>query len=316
MNYQEIVNRIQDITNQHKMLADFGYGDLSDLKVRFENTSGDASVQADYPYLFLNPGVHGRNGGVVTYNFNMIVMDMARGEVSDQPYNNMLAIQSQCQQYIDDVIAYLHDGFKDNPDVIYTGVTYTPFNERFQDEVSGMTATLTIEVPQPINNCITPIAPPPVTTIFEGSITTPFAIPTGDSDLIPLQSILIDTYNGWEASEPLKYQIPEGTWEEVITITGYYDSVNPIYRPDGFSNITIKSSIAWDLPPDFDTVVMNEPIDLGNNLFEFNVTNTRVVTEAMADDYYPANIWLSSLTSSFQDTLRIDTLNYKLNVTA
>lgn len=159
MNYQEIVNRIQDITNQHKMLADFGYGDLSDLKVRFENTSGNESVQADYPYLFLNPGVHGRNQGVVTYNFNMIVMDMARGEVSDQPYNNMLAIQSQCQQYIDDVIAYLHDGFKDNPDVIYSGVTYTPFNERFQDEVSGMTATLTIEVPQPINNCVTPIKP-------------------------------------------------------------------------------------------------------------------------------------------------------------
>ena len=171
MNYQEIVNRIQDITNQHKMLADFGYGDLSDLKVRFENTSGDASVQADYPYLFLNPGVHGRNGGVVTYNFNMIVMDMARGEVSDQPYNNMLAIQSQCQQYIDDVIAYLHDGFKDNPDVIYTGVTYTPFNERFQDEVSGMTATLTIEVPQPINNCITPFEPVPAQVIYNTEYT-------------------------------------------------------------------------------------------------------------------------------------------------
>lgn len=174
MNYQEIVNRIQDITNKHKMLADFGYGDLSDLKVRFENTSGNASVQADYPYLFLNPGVHGRNGGVVTYNFNMIVMDMAREEVSDQPYNNMLAIQSQCQQYIDDVIAYLHDGFKDNPDVIYTGVTYTPFNERFQDEVSGMTATLKIEVPQPINNCITPFELPCLSelAVFSNSTNT------------------------------------------------------------------------------------------------------------------------------------------------
>ena len=125
MTYQEIVNRIQDITDQHKMLADFGYGDLSDLKVRFENTSGDSAVQADYPYLFLNPGVHQRNQGMVTYNFNMIVMDMARGEVSDQPYNNMLAIQSQCQQYIDDVIAYLYNGYQDNPEVIYSGVTYT-----------------------------------------------------------------------------------------------------------------------------------------------------------------------------------------------
>ena len=322
MNYQEIVNRIQDITNQHKMLADFGYGDLSDLKVRFENTSGDASVQADYPYLFLNPGVHGRNGGVVTYNFNMIVMDMARGEVSDQPYNNMLAIQSQCQQYIDDVIAYLHDGFKDTPDVIYTGVTYTPFNERFQDEVSGMTATLTIEVPQPINNCITPFEPAPVTTIFEGAITTPYAIPTGNSELIPLQSIITDTYNGWEAEKPNMYQIPEGTWEEVITITGYYDSVNPIYRPDGFSNITIFSRMAhqfsWDY--EYDTIVINEPIDLGNNLFKFNVTNTRVVTSDMVYPTIPssrdqAQTWLGSLTVGLQDTLRIDTLNYKLNAT-
>ena len=159
MNYQEIVNRIQDITNQHKMLADFGYGDLSDLKVRFENSSGNEEVQADYPYLFLNPGTHQRNQGMVTYNFNMIVMDMARGEVSDVPYNNMLAIQSQCQLYIDDVLAYLYFAYQDNPDVIYSGVTYTPFNERFQDNVAGMTATLTIQVPQAIDNCLNPINP-------------------------------------------------------------------------------------------------------------------------------------------------------------
>ena len=156
MTYQDIVNRIQEITNNHKMLAGFGYGDLSDLKVRFENVSGDDSVQVDYPLLFLNPGVHQRVGAKVIYNFNMIVMDMARGEVDDQPYNNMLAIQTQCQQYIDDVIAYLYYGYKDNPEVIYTGVSYTPFNERFQDVVSGMTATLKIEVAQPIDNCISP----------------------------------------------------------------------------------------------------------------------------------------------------------------
>ena len=85
MTYQEIVNRIQTVVNNHLQLADFGYGDLSDLKTRFENSSGDAAVQADYPYVFLNPGSHNRNLTVITYNFNMIVMDMARGEVSDQP---------------------------------------------------------------------------------------------------------------------------------------------------------------------------------------------------------------------------------------
>ena len=68
MTYQEIVNRIQAVVSAHYMLADFGYGDLSDLKTRFENTSGDSAVQADYPYLFLNPATHTRTGAAVTYN--------------------------------------------------------------------------------------------------------------------------------------------------------------------------------------------------------------------------------------------------------
>ena len=157
MTYQEIVNRIQTIVNNHYQLADFGYGDLSDLKTRFENTSGDSAVQADYPYLFLNPATHTRNLTTMTYNFNMLVMDMARGEVADLPYNNILAIQSQCQQMIDDVIADLYYGFTDQPEVMRTNMSYTPFNERFQDDVAGMTASLSIEVPTGLNLCVAPI---------------------------------------------------------------------------------------------------------------------------------------------------------------
>ena len=156
MTYKDIVNRIQDIVNDHYMLAAFGYGDLSDLKSRFENVSTDEQVQADYPYLFLNPATHTRSQAAVTYNFNMIVMDMARGEVSDDPYDNMLTIQSQCQQYIDDVIAQLYLGYTDAPQVLFDGLSYNTFNERFQDDVAGMTVNLQIVVPQPINNCVTP----------------------------------------------------------------------------------------------------------------------------------------------------------------
>ena len=159
MTYQELVNKIQTIVNEHYMLADFGYGDLSDLKTRFENTSGNEQVQADYPYCFLNPASHSRNQSAVTYNFNMIVMDMARGEVSDDPFNNMLAIQSQCQQYIDDIIAKLWNDADPKMNVIYSNLTYTPFNERFADDVAGMTANLQIQVSVPINDCIAPFAP-------------------------------------------------------------------------------------------------------------------------------------------------------------
>ena len=221
MTYQEIVNRIQSVTDNHKMLADFGYGDISDLKVRFENTSDDSAVGADYPYLFLNPGVHQRNQSLVTYNFNMIVMDLARGEVSDQPYNNMLAIQSQCQQYIDDVLANLYYGFEDNPEVIFSGVSYTPFNERFQDDVAGVTANLTIQVPQPLDNCISPFKPEPVLVLDVNSTTNQTFQPDVYGNPQAYPSITLDTYDGMRPGAANLYYIqgPEaGTW--LFTETG------------------------------------------------------------------------------------------------
>ena len=148
MTYQEIVNRFKEIANQHYMLKDFGYGQLSDIKVHAQEG------EADYPYLFLNYNTHNRSGVSMNYNFNMIVMDVATDE--DDVHSNFLAIQSKCQQYIDDVIAELYYGYNDKPEVNYSNVTYTPFKERFQDSVAGMTATITIQVPTPINQCIAP----------------------------------------------------------------------------------------------------------------------------------------------------------------
>jgi hypothetical protein len=146
MTYKEIVDRIKQVTFDHNMLVDFGYGQLSDIKVRSE--SQDGNKQADYPYLFLNPTTHNRTQQSITYNFNMIVMEMVLDD-------DFLKVQSDCQQYIDDVIARLRFHYTDRPDVSLS-FTLTPFKERFQDTVAGMTATLSIVVPDAINDCIAP----------------------------------------------------------------------------------------------------------------------------------------------------------------
>ena len=153
MTYKEIINRFRDVASNHNMIVDFGYGDLSDIKT--QSQLGPEEQGADYPYMFLNTAAHTRNRNVMNYNFNLIMMDMARGEEGDE-YDNYISIQSQCQQYIDDVLANLYYYYKDLPEIQFTGITYTPFKEKYQDTLAGMTATITIQVPDPIDSCIAP----------------------------------------------------------------------------------------------------------------------------------------------------------------
>lgn len=140
MTYKQIVDRVEEVVNNHKILAFFDYGNLSDIK---------AEEQPDYPYVFLNPQQHTRTGQQVIYRFNMIVMDMAKNE------DEVLAIQSEAQQYIDDILAHLRFGYSDQIDLTLN-VSLAPFKERFQDTVAGMTAGLEIIVPANLNDCITP----------------------------------------------------------------------------------------------------------------------------------------------------------------
>jgi len=150
MTYKEIVDRIQEVVYNHKILVDFGYGNLSDIKTRSSNAVGSGELEeADYPYVFLNPSNHSRSQQSITYRFNMIVMEMAQTD------SDVLAVQSDCQQYIDDILAQLRFGYTDQIDLTLN-VTLTPFKERFQDTVAGMTATLEVVVPSPLNQCIAP----------------------------------------------------------------------------------------------------------------------------------------------------------------
>lgn len=177
MTYYDIIQDLFLAGQAHYMIQDVGYGPISDIKTRSQNAKpiigdGGEVEGVDYPYMFINPGQHSRNRTAVTYSFNLIMMDMAWQEeppglesggvagISVTRYTNEAQIQSQCQRYIDDIIAALYyqdAGSHDNPRrEISMDVTYTPFVERFQDSVAGMTAQIKITVAQPLDDCITP----------------------------------------------------------------------------------------------------------------------------------------------------------------
>ena len=139
MNYKQIVDNIELVCINHKMINDFGYGQLSDIKILDE--SGDG---ADYPYAFLVPGSHSRVGQSMAYSFNLIMMEMAKTP------SHVLKIQSDMMEILHDVIGYLKssDPLKD----VELNIGYQVFRERFQDEVAGATATIEMDVPLPIRN--------------------------------------------------------------------------------------------------------------------------------------------------------------------
>ncbi len=246
MTYKDVIDRFRTVANAHYMLKDFGYGQLSDIKVHSQDG------EADYPYMFLNPSTHTRNGVNMVYNFNMIVMDVATDE--DDALSNYTAIQSKCQQYIDDVIAEMYYGYDDKPEIQYTNVTYTPFKERFQDSVAGMTATISILVPVPINQCIAPfnyVDPTPPEPTPEGelildmdkTITQTFS-PDTENDPIKYQSTIVDTYNGWRPPPESNYYsiTVDGTYTFVITGTAQRNSATGSF-PTGPNMVSVPTGI-------------------------------------------------------------------------
>jgi len=184
MTYLDLVTKIKNISESHLIIRDFGYGALTDMKTM--NTEKNQQYASDtpyiesltlYPYVFLNPTQSTRSSQTITYRFNMIVMDLPLdngllltqsddADQKDPPFASVLQVQSDCQQYIDDIMAGLRFGVQGtggtpsgvyDPDVdVNVSYNLTPFKERFQDTVAGMTATIEIEVAQPLNECIAP----------------------------------------------------------------------------------------------------------------------------------------------------------------
>ena len=181
MTYKEIVDEFYDICRRHEIIRDFGYGAISDIKTMNTETVQDYNAPdspyreslTNYPYVYLVPGQSTRTSQAISYRFQMIVMDtvldngleILRGDDYDQkdpPYDQVLQVQSDCQQYIDDIIADLRFQTS-NQKLRYPlmdaqlSVNLTPFKERFQDTVAGMTATIEIQIAQAINLCIAPV---------------------------------------------------------------------------------------------------------------------------------------------------------------
>ena len=260
MTYSELVNSIKDVVDRHLILRDFGYGALTDIK------TVDEGQRTNYPYAFLNPTQSTRTGQTVTYRFNLIVMDIAQEDPTNG-FVDYLEVQSNCQQYIDDILANLRFAKPYKDFDLTLNVNLTPFKERFQDTVAGMTATIEIEVAQPLNLCIAPIQdqlPELIETLPVGSvddltynytnITSQWDIPQAEAtyriewnfgitqnvalsgDPNPNQYPKFTIYEEVDEQTPPRYlvqaSIPSGAINEEVRVRGQVEFTTSDFPPD------------------------------------------------------------------------------------
>ena len=172
-------------------------------------------------------------------------MDVAQEDPTDG-FVNYLKVQSDCQQYIDDILAELRFGTPLNDFDLTLNVNLTPFKERFQDTVAGMTATLEIEIPFALNACIAPYPdgptpPPTTTTTTQAPVTEWGSVPLPDQTVDPDPSGVglgvgtptIDTLNRWNNNPnggtpyPAFY-VPDGGVTVTIAMSGTAEQTQPV----------------------------------------------------------------------------------------
>lgn len=163
MTYKEVIDDLLDIFKRHKMIQTWGYGNLTDLVSPFKklDATGAASptqdvYNVDYPYAFLQPLSHSLQKGKSTFNFNLIMMEQCNDEHLD-----VIQAQSNCYQYIQDVLAEIYYNYDQKFDFTLNS-TVNPFREKYNDTVSGMTANISIQIPMILDDCIAPFKGKPI----------------------------------------------------------------------------------------------------------------------------------------------------------
>src|SRR3990167_1533469 len=126
-----IYDTLKEIAEKHKQISTFGFGDIWEIA-----SSGDIT----YPMLFASPdgAVYGR--GEVGNKFKILVMDkVVSGEFNETD------VLSDTQRILLDVMAELKNNSRDIH-LRHEQITLTDFTERFDDEVAGWSADVTLWV--------------------------------------------------------------------------------------------------------------------------------------------------------------------------
>ena len=158
ISFRNVVGYLEKIASNYQEIHSFHSGMLDEVDI---NKLG----AEDYDILYAEPGSATINQGVLTYSFTIYVMDMVNDEVGDAPNKQRLGrvdTYSETLNILQDVIAeFKHSlttlSWVDDQVVLQLPITCEPFTARFNNLLTGWSATINVDVNNKNNLCIAPI---------------------------------------------------------------------------------------------------------------------------------------------------------------
>ena len=158
ISFRNVVGYLETIADKHYEINSFHSGMMDEVDI---NKLG----ATDYVILYAEPGNVVINQGVLTYNFTIFVMDMINDEVGDDPNKQRVGRvdgYSETLNILQDVVAeFKHSlttqSWVDGEVVLQLPITAEPFTARFNNLLTGWSASISVDVNNKNNLCIAPI---------------------------------------------------------------------------------------------------------------------------------------------------------------
>ena len=158
ISFRNVVGYLETIADKHYEIKSFHSGMMDEVDI---NKLG----ATDYVILYAEPGSAVINQGVLTYNFTIFVMDMINDEVGDEPNKQRIGRvdgYSETLNILQDVVSeFKHSlttqSWVDGEVVLELPITAEPFTARFNNLLTGWSASISVDVNNKNNLCIAPI---------------------------------------------------------------------------------------------------------------------------------------------------------------
>ena len=171
--YNNAINTLKELGAQHHQIATTTTGDIYDI---------DLETNTLFPLLHINPVNVSTGESQLTYNFQLFIMDAVSQKEnwteanlqSANDLSNEQEVLSSCLQICTDIIGMFRhskwqsaktDGTQDiNEPVYFTAGEYTlePFQERFDNLLTGWVFPIGIVVENDFQTCTIPVVNRPI----------------------------------------------------------------------------------------------------------------------------------------------------------